>query len=111
MKGSRVGSWVGTSVFLILLYGAFLNRRWLIDEYNVLTLQAGEVIASIASQDKLTDTGTRYFYASRPQIEDRASFTKIAARMSRLSVCSAAMPGSGYTCLMLPIRNLMASSR
>ena len=76
MKASRVWGWIGTFAFLVLMYGAFLNRQWLVDEFNVLTYKPATAIASIASQDQLTNTGQRYFYASRPQIEDRTGFTK-----------------------------------
>lgn len=75
MKRSRFGATIGTLLFVIALFALFFYRQWFIDEYNYLTYHPTDNIATLASRDKLTDTGKRYFYASRPQIDDRTGFT------------------------------------
>ena len=75
MKRSRFGATIGILLFVIALFVAFFYRQWFIDEYNYLTYHPTGDIVTLAARDKLTDTGRRYFYASRPQIDDRAGFT------------------------------------
>lgn len=75
MKRSRYGATIGTLLFVIALLVAFFYRQWFIDEFNYLTYRPTSEIGALVSRDKLTDTGRRYFYASRPQIDDRDAFT------------------------------------
>ncbi len=51
-----------------------INRQYVIDQMAVWDYKPSADVASIASRSGLSAVGTFYFYASRPEINDRATF-------------------------------------
>lgn len=64
-------------VTLLVLAGALwviVNRQYVIDQITVWQYKPSSDIASIASRSTMSDAGKFYFYASRPEVDDRAAF-------------------------------------
>lgn len=72
----RSSAWGLLASIAVLLVAAtiFLNRQQLLDRYSTWSYQPSAEIAALSSGAGLTEDGRFYFYASRPELNDRASF-------------------------------------
>lgn len=61
---------------LIAAAWLLLNRQLVLDRVNALTYQPSTAIQQIVKADTMTDQARFYFYASRPEIDDRAAFNQ-----------------------------------
>jgi hypothetical protein len=79
-RGARLmsGGLVPRSLIYVLILGLliweFIYRDYLIDSYTLLNYQPASNVSQVAENSDLTDLGKRYFYASRPEINDRSNF-------------------------------------
>lgn len=65
------------SLGLLVLAGwLLLNRQLVLDRVNALTYQPSAAIEQIVKADTMTDQARFYFYASRPEIDDRSAFNQ-----------------------------------
>ncbi|MGB3023257.1 MAG: hypothetical protein WBB39_00420 [Candidatus Saccharimonadales bacterium] len=77
-------SFVRLGILLVLLAGAvwvLLNRQFVIDQLTVWQYKPSSDITAIANRASFNDTGRFLFYASRPQISDRAEFNRQCRRL------------------------------
>ena len=58
-----------------------LNRQFVIDQLTVWQYKPSSDITAIANRASFNDTGRFLFYASRPQISDRAEFNRQCRRL------------------------------
>lgn len=66
---------LGINLALILLAGwVFFNRQEVFDRISLFGYTPTAEAAALADQTKMTDISRRYFYASRPEVNDRAAF-------------------------------------
>jgi len=83
MKASRTRSLVAFVVSAVLVVAAvalYVNRRFVTDALTTLTYSPSASIATIASNVKLTDKGRFIFYATRPEVEQQATFNQECPR-------------------------------
>ncbi len=67
----------GLSVKLILLVVAvlvFVNRQYIFDQIVLFSYQPAPEVVALAEATKMTPTAERYFYASKPTIDERTAF-------------------------------------
>ena len=62
---------------------AVVNRQQIIDEITLWQYQPSEQIATIASRAKMSDTGKRMFYISKPQIKSANEFNEDCRRVEK----------------------------
>ena len=61
---------------LALAAGIFLYRQQIIDQLSFRGYKPGAQVSAITQRAELTDQGTFYFYASRPEVQDRTAFNQ-----------------------------------
>lgn len=76
-EGHKKGGIFRLILSLLFLFGAawlFLNKQWVLDNYVVWQYQPTSEVASLVSDSFMTKKSEFYFYASKPEINDRATF-------------------------------------
>ncbi len=68
-------SWFFLILWLALLGWAALNRQNLIDWWRLQNYHVPAAIATLASEDTLTDYARKIFYVNRPAIDDKTTFS------------------------------------
>jgi hypothetical protein len=64
-----------SSVLLLVCAGwLYLNRDYVIDSVTAWQYTPSPAISQLAERTHLTDLGLHYFYASRPEVNERAAF-------------------------------------
>lgn len=75
----NIGGFLRLIASLILLGGAiwfFVNRQQILDQFTVWQYKPSAAIQALANDSYMAPDGQFYFYASQPEINDRASFNK-----------------------------------
>lgn len=67
-------------------FGLFLNRQYVIDQLAVWQYQPSAEIAKLVELSKMNDTAQFYFYASRPELNDRERFNQNCTANSEQTV-------------------------
>lgn len=57
-----------------------LNRQYIVDQISVWQYAPSSEISSLAKRSAMSDTGTFYFYASQPRLQDATSFNEQCGR-------------------------------
>ncbi len=73
-KKSQTATFIFSVIILIIAGWVFINRHYVLDEIALFQYQPSAEIISIVDSTKLTTEGRRYFYASRPEINDAERF-------------------------------------
>jgi len=76
MRTRRFPFSVGTILVVLAILVGFLYRQYIVDQINIWTYTPNSEVKSLANDNKLSNLGQRYLYASRAQIDDRSDFNK-----------------------------------
>lgn len=85
----RRGGFLQFLVSLIIIglaVALFLQRQYVIDRFTVWQFQPSSSVSALAEKSQMNDEGKFYFYASRPEINDKASFNNNCTSASEQTV-------------------------
>lgn len=78
-RKSSVGRIIALGINLALIVFAawvFVNRQEVFDRISLLGYTPSSEVIELADASTMTDESRRYFYASRPEVNDRSAFSK-----------------------------------
>lgn len=80
-RKSITGRLVFSLLVLALAAAILLYRQQIIDQLSFRSYKPSTEVSAITERAGLTDTGTYYFYASQPQVQDRTAFNQSCTTM------------------------------
>lgn len=79
-RGSYTAGLIVSLAAVVIAGLLLLNRQFIVDQMVIWQYQPTTEISAMVDRTSMTGTATRYFYASRPAVEDSDNFNKNCGR-------------------------------